>query len=111
MTANNLSMISAGGNDGLWNIISFVNTSSNYLFIYFVLLLIFITASYFFIKKTQDNSKSMLTASYIVAVLSLILYYAGKTNGTTVIPDLALLTILVLVAIGTAGLRYARNRI
>ena len=110
MPANNLTS-AITGNDGFWNLFSYINTSSNYFLVYAILLLIFITAAFFFIKKTQDNAKSLLSSGYIIFILSLILYYAGKTSGITVIPDLAMLTILVMVTLGTAGLRYARNKI
>ena len=109
MSYNNMTSLFGSG-DGIFDLMSGLNTSSHNLFIIFMLTFIFVCAVWLINKKTTDLPKSLITGGYITGVLSLVLYYAGKLNSVVLVPELLLLTIWVLLAVGTAGLKYSRSQ-
>ena len=94
--------------DSPWNMISGVNVASDYVLAYVIIGLTFTLSAYLMIRKTNDIGKSMVSSSYIVFILSLILFYGGKAAGTDFIPDIAMLFLSFLLAIVVAGIKFMR---
>ena len=98
-----------GAENPIIGLIIEVNTNTNHFMMYSLLLIIFVVSSYVFIRKTQDISKSLISSTHIIAILSLILYYGGKAANTIFIDEIFLLGILVIEAVSIALIYYNKK--
>jgi len=103
----NFSGMSDYGNP-IWGAMVEIKSATAGLFPYVLLLVIFIVASYVFLRRTQDIAKSLISSNHIISVLTLILFYAGKTSGVEFISEVFLLVVLVVECFGLAGLYFMR---
>ena len=87
-----------------------VNNATNHLLIYCILAIIFIISSYVMIRKTQDIGKSLLSSMHILMIVSLILFYAGKMMGDVLVPEVLMLSIIMIEILGIAGLYFNRMK-
>ena len=87
-----------------------VNIATSGLLIYMILAIIFIVSAYSFIRRTNDIAKSLLSSVHIVMILSVILYYMGKTTGYVLVPEVLLLSIVVVEIFGITGLYFNRMK-
>ena len=107
---HDLSLLNSASNP-LWGFIIEVSTATNHLFFPGIILSLFIILTWLFINRTQDIGKSFASSLFICSVLTLIIYYAGKTAGINVISDIFMLGILVLTSMTIAGLYFSRSKI
>jgi uncharacterized membrane-anchored protein len=75
---------------------------------YVILFVIYIVLMYVYIRKTQDQARSFVSATHIIFLLSILLYYAGKKIDMIIIPDILMLGIVVLEAVSIALIYYMR---
>jgi hypothetical protein len=95
--------------NALWGVMLEVNNATEHFLGYGIIFLVFIVSSFVFIRRTQDLGKSLLSSSYIATVISIILYYAGKTSGVTFISDVFMFGLLTITATATATIYYFRT--
>lgn len=98
--------VSSNGFTGLYILIN--DASAGWL-TYFILLIIFITSSFFVLKKTNDQAKSFLTGGYITVSSALILYYMGKTNNAVIVPEILMLGMTILLVSGIFLVKFLRH--
>lgn len=94
-----------------WGVMGEVSIATNHYFFPIILVSLFIILTWLFINRTQDIGKSFATSLFITSVLTLIIYYAGKTQGLQVVGDIFLLAILVITSITVAGIYFSRSKI
>ena len=99
-----------GTDNALWGVILEISHATNHFFFPGLLITLFIILTWAFINRTQDIGKSFATSSFITSILTLIIYYAGKTEGINVVPDIFLLTCLVVTALTVAGIYFSRSK-
>jgi len=93
----------------IWGVMVEVNNATNHFLGYCLIAMIFIVASFIFIRRTQDIAKSLMSALHISAILSLILYYAGLTTGVIFLDNVFILGLLVLEAMSLGAMYYFRT--
>jgi len=99
-------------NSSAWDLTSGINQSSSYVLSYAIIIIIFVAATFYLIRKTSDIGKSLVTSGFITTVISLMFFYGGKVYGVNFIPDLVMLGISIIFAFGlglTIFLRYNKN--
>lgn len=78
------------------------------LLVYAVLFVVFFVVVYVFMERTQDISKSLLSGVHVLALLSVLLFYAGKLMVYPLVSELFLLSVLIAEALGIGFLLYRR---
>ena len=101
--------------DPFWGIMLELNTASNGMFGWAILVLIFAVSSWVAIKQTQDLGKSLIVGLWITTLTSLLLFYAGKStiismDARGLVSEITMLTLLVSTIISIAGAYFLRNR-
>jgi hypothetical protein len=86
-----------------------INSATGDLFIHSILLLVFVVAAYVIIRVTQDMGKSLLMSLHITTLLTLILYFMGLESGVYLVPDITMLTLIVVEAVSIAIIIYKRR--
>lgn len=98
----------SASDNALWGAMVEVNNATSGLFIHGLIVILFVVLAYTMIKSTQDIGKSLVSALFITSVISLILYYAGKTQAVDFVSDVFMLGLLVVNAISITAIFYNR---
>ena len=106
---HNLSYLAGGTDNALWGAMVEVNNATSHFLAYGLAAFIFIVLSYTFINKTQDIGKSLVSSLFITTIITLVMYYAGKTTGIMFISDVFMLGLATTTILSVAGLYYART--
>jgi len=85
-----------------------VNEATSGLLIYAILLMLFIVASYVFLRRTNAIGKSLISGLHPVLILSLLLYDYGKILGYVLISDLVMLSLLIIESMAIGGIYFLR---
>lgn len=96
--------------NALWGMIVEVSNATNNLFMPAILITLFIILTWLFINRTQDIAKSFASSLFITSILTLIMYYAGKTQGLNVISDIFALTLFIVTSMTIAGVYFNRSK-
>ena len=99
----------------LWGLILEINSVTNGLLGWAILLVIYIVAAYVAIRQTQDTGKSLISALWITTLSAVLLFYASKITSDVVVTkplvtEVVMLFLLVISAIVTAGTYFLRNK-
>ena len=94
----------------LMGLILEINEATSGFLIYCVLLIIYVVATYVIMRRTQDIAKSVLNGLHITMILSLLLFYVGKLVGYVLVPNVLMLSILVIEAVGVGLLYFQRMK-
>ena len=105
---HNFSILNSTNNPILGAIFEVYEASTGIL-IYAILIVLFTVSAYILNKRTQDTEKSFITALHITAISAILLYYAGKTSGYTLVPEVIMLGLLVIEAISIAAIYFVRS--
>lgn len=105
---HNFSILTSTDNPILGAIIE-VNEAGSGILIYALLIVLFTISAYVLNKKTQDTEKSLITALHITTISALLLFYAGKTSGYTLVPEVIMLGLLVIEAISIGAIYFVRS--
>lgn len=106
---HNLSYLKSGTDNALWGAMVEVNNATSHFLAYGLVAFIFIVLSWTFINKTQDIGKSLVSSLFITTIISLVMYYAGKTTGVVFMSDVFMLGLITLTVLSVGGLYYARS--
>ena len=77
---------------------------------YTVLGVIYIVASYVFLRRTNDIGKSLISALHIITILSFLLFYMGREINVMIISDVFMLGVAVIESIAIAGIYFAKSK-
>lgn len=103
------SIISNGSNDIFTNTFHEVSSATGDLLGVSIIFIVFSVLFTVFVKRTNDIGKSAISSIHVSVILSIILYYWGKTAGFVGIPDIILL-ILIIIDVGLlAFIKYNRQ--
>jgi len=86
-----------------------INEHLNGWLVYALLIIILIVMNYSFIKKTQDAILSAGRSFFLTTIITIIPYYLGKQIGYVLIPDLLMLTLVVLSIVSLPVIFYTRD--
>lgn len=104
----NFSMLSE--TDPFLGLILEVNNASNGLWGVLFLIFVFTVSTYVFLNRTQDIGKSAIMGLHICVLLGLIMFYAGKYVGHSLLPELVMLGLIVLECGSLAGAYFMRSK-
>jgi hypothetical protein len=82
-----------------------VDNASSHILSYGLLALLFVVSFYIFIRRTQDQLKSGISAMHIVTIVSLLIYFMGKTNSVDTLSDIFMFGWLILYS-SMVGVAY-----
>ena len=105
----NISGMFQDTNNPIWAIFLVANDASNYLLAYGILFIIFVVSGFVYLRKTSDIPKSLVSATFATSLSSLLLFYAGKVGGHTVLPEILVLFMFVALSLSIGGLYYFRR--
>lgn len=105
---HNFSEIGAAS-DPMTGMFSFLNGSDHTIF-YAILLIVMVVSTYVFLRRTQDIGKSMLFGLHVTTFITIIFFYWGLSTGNIFIPELILLSLVVIEILSVSGLYYVRNK-
>ena len=76
---------------------------------YSTIFLIFVISAYVITRKTQDVPKGFIHATHISTLLTLLLFYGGKTAGITIVSEVFMLALIIGEALAIGGMFYMRH--
>lgn len=98
-----------GEDNPLWGVMLEVNNATNHFLAYTLITAIFIIATYVFMRKTNDIAKSLISATHISVILTILLFYAGKSEGVVFVSDVFMLGLMVMEVLAIGGWYYMRH--
>lgn len=98
------------GGNGFFGLYGAVNNAhGGFVLSYAVLFLVFVFVFYSVHRISHDTGKSFLQALFVSGFVGVLLFYAGEFMGVALVDGLVLLGVFVLLSIGYAVLRFARQ--
>tara|TARA_R100001530_G_scaffold136291_2_gene116254 strand:- start:3639 stop:3968 length:330 start_codon:yes stop_codon:yes gene_type:complete len=104
----NFSML--GETDPFLGLIIEINNATYGLWASLFLLFIFVVSTYVFLNRTNDIGKSTIMSIHLVVLIGLILFYAGRMVGHTLINETIMLGLILLEVGSLAGAYFMRSK-